>query len=170
MASVNILIQALQQFEGTLIVVSHDRYFLDNVANKIWFIENQKIKVYPGTYAEYDEWSAKRKIELKNAPAPKEEKKEEKKPDPAKQQQPHSENKHQQLKKLNQDLAKMEEQMTDLEREVKQFEAQLADEKLYADANKSKEVTRNYETKKLELGSVQAKWEALAEQIMELEA
>ena len=170
MASVNILIQALQQFEGTLIVVSHDRYFLDNVANKIWFIENQKIKVYPGTYAEYDEWNAKRKIEQKNAPAPKVvEKKEEKKPEPVKQQ-PHSENKHQQLKKLNQDLAKMEEQMTDLEREVKQFETQLADDKLYSDANKSKEVTRNYEVKKLELGAIQLKWEALAEQIMELEA
>src|ERR1700749_723772 len=85
MASVNILIQALQQFEGTVIVVSHDRYFLDNVANKIWFIENQKIKVYPGTYAEYDEWAAKRKVELKNAPEPKIEKKEEKKPEPVKQ-------------------------------------------------------------------------------------
>jgi len=170
MASVNILIQALQQFEGTLIVVSHDRYFLDNVANKIWFIENQKIKVYPGTYAEYDEWSAKRRIEQKNAPEQKiVEKKEEKKPEPVKQQ-PHSENKHQQLKKLNQDLAKMEEQMTDLEREVKQFETQLADDKLYTDANRSKEVTRNYEAKKLELGAIQLKWEALAEQIMELEA
>jgi ATP-binding cassette subfamily F protein 3 len=171
MASVNILIQALQQFEGTLIVVSHDRYFLDNVANKIWFIEDQKIKVYPGTYAEYDEWNAKRKLEQKNSPAPKViEKKEEKKPEPVKQQQPHSENKHQQLKKLNQDLAKMEEQMTDLEKAVKQFEAQLADDKLYSDANKSKEVTRNYEAKKLELGAIQMKWEALAEQIMELEA
>jgi len=170
MASVNILIQALDQFEGTLIVVSHDRYFLDNVANKIWFIENQKIKVYPGTYAEYDEWNAKRKIEQKNAPAPKVvEKKEEKKPEPTKQQ-PHSENKHQQLKKLNQDLAKMEEQMTELEKAVKQYEAQLADEKLYSDAHKSKEVTRNYEAKKLELGGVQQRWEALAEQIMELEA
>jgi len=170
MASVNILIQALQQFEGTLIVVSHDRYFLDNVANKIWFIENQKIKVYPGTYAEYDEWSAKRKIELKNAPEPKVEKKEEKKPEPVKQPQPHNENKHQQLKKLNQDLTKMEEQISALENEVKTFEAQLADDKLYADANRSKEVTRQYEAKKLELGAVQQRWEALAEQIMELEA
>jgi len=169
-ASVNILIQALQQFEGTLIVVSHDRYFLDNVANKIWFIEDKKIKVYPGTYAEYDEWQAKRKLELKGVPAPKVEKKEEKKtPEPVKQQQS-SDNKFQQLKKLNQDLAKMEEQMTDLEKAVKQFEAQLADEKLYSDANKSKEVTRNYEAKKLELGTVQQRWEALAEQIMELEA
>jgi len=169
-ASVNILIQALQQFEGTLIVVSHDRYFLDNVANKIWFIEDQKIKVYPGTYAEYDEWQAKRKLELKGAPAPKVEKKEEKKPEPVKEQKPQSENKFQQLKKLNQDLSKMEEQMSELERAVKQFEAQLADEKLYSDANKSKEVTRNYEAKKLELGAIQLRWEALAEQIMELEA
>ena len=171
MASVNILIQALQQFEGTLIVVSHDRYFLDNVANKIWFIENQKVKVYPGTYAEYDEWQSKRKLEQKGTPAPKVEKKEEKKEAaPVKQQAQHSDNKFQQLKKLNQDLSKMEEQMTELERVVKQFEAQLADEKLYSDANKSKEVTRNYEAKKLELGSIQQRWEALAEQIMELEA
>ena len=169
-ASVNILIQALQQFEGTFIVVSHDRYFLDNVANKIWYIENQKVKVYPGTYAEYEEWNAKRKLEQKGLPpAPKVEKKEEKKPEPVKQQ-PQSDNKFQQLKKLNQDLAKMEEQMTELEKQVKQFEAQLADEKLYSDANKSKEVTRNYDIKKLELGAVQQRWEALAEQIMELEA
>jgi len=171
MASVNILIQALQQFEGTLIVVSHDRYFLDNVANKIWFIENQKIKVYPGTYAEYDEWQAKRKLEAKSSPAPQPKKEEKKEPEPVKQvkQQP-NENKFQQLKKLNQDLTKMEDQMTALEREVKAFEAQLADDKLYSNAHKSKEVTRNYEAKKLELGAVQLRWEALAEQIMELEA
>jgi ATP-binding cassette subfamily F protein 3 len=171
MASVNILIQALDQFEGTLIVVSHDRYFLDNVANKIWFIENQKIKVYPGTYAEYDEWQAKRKLEAKSAPAPQPKKEEKKEVESVKQakQQP-NENKFQQLKKLNNDLSKMEEQMTTLEREVKAFEAQLNDDKLYTNANKSKEVTRNYEAKKMELGAIQVRWEALAEQIMELEA
>ncbi|MDE1152223.1 MAG: ABC-F family ATP-binding cassette domain-containing protein [Micavibrio sp.] len=70
MASVNILIQALQQYEGTFIAVSHDRYFLDNIANKIWYIEDQKIKEYPGTYAEYEIWNAKRKLEPKTAAAP----------------------------------------------------------------------------------------------------
>src|SRR6201985_1206856 len=114
MASVNILIQALQQYEGTIIVVSHDRYFLDNVANKIWFIEDKKIKSYPGTYQEYEEWNAKRKIELKNAPAPQPKKEEnphagrQGKPEPVKQQT--SNEKNQQLKKLNQDLVKKEEQ------------------------------------------------------------
>ena len=168
-ASVNILIQALQQFEGTLIVVSHDRYFLDNVANKIWFIENQKIKVYPGTYAEYDAWQAKRKIEQKNEPpAPKVEKKVEKEPVAVKQQP--NDDRSRQLKKLNQDLVKMEEQITSLEQTIKQLEAQLADDNLYANASKAQNVTDTYQLKKLELGEVQQKWEALADQILELEA
>ena len=168
MQSVNILIQALEQYEGTFIVVSHDRFFLDNVANKIWFIEDQKIKIYPGTYAEYDEWAAKRKLEPKAAiPAP-QPKKEEKKPEPVKQ--PQGENKHQQLKKLNQDLAKMEEQIADLEKTVKQLEAQLADDKIYTDSNKLKDTNASYSQKQAELKQVQQKWEALAEQILELEA
>ncbi len=51
--SMNILIQALQQFEGTFITVSHDRFFISQVANKIWWIEDDEIKEYLGTY---DEW------------------------------------------------------------------------------------------------------------------
>ncbi len=169
MQSVNILIQALQQYEGTLIVVSHDRYFLDNVANKIWFIEDHKIKEYPGNYQEYDEWNARRKVQQKSGasvlpPAPKKEEKKE--PVPAKP----NENKNQQLKKLNQDLAKLEEQIAELEKAVKTLEEQLADEKIYNDLPKMKAISNNYDLKKLELGHVQLKWEALAEQIMELEA
>ena len=59
--SVNILIQALQQFEGTCIIVSHDRYFLSRVANRIWFIENKEIKTYPGNYDEFEIWDGERK-------------------------------------------------------------------------------------------------------------
>jgi len=167
--SVNILVQALQQFEGTFIVVSHDRYFLDNVANKIWFIEDHQIKQYPGTYAEFDVWYAKRKLEPKTAAVPTSQPKKEEKKEAAPVKQ-HSENKFQQLKKLNQDLAKMEEQMAELDRTVKELEAQLGDEKLYNDLPKLKDINTNYEKKKLELGHIQLKWETLAEQIMELEA
>lgn len=51
--SMNILIQALQQFEGTFVAVSHDRYFISRIANKIWWIEDSTIKEYQGSY---DEW------------------------------------------------------------------------------------------------------------------
>ncbi|WP_448697995.1 ABC-F family ATP-binding cassette domain-containing protein [Mucilaginibacter sp. AW1-3] len=166
--SVNILIQALQQFEGTFIAVSHDRYFLDNVANKIWFIEDQKIKEYPGTYAEFDVWYAKRKLEPKTAIPVPQPKKEEKK-EPVKEQYP-SEDKSKQLKKLNGDLARMEEKIGNLEKEVKQLENKLAEDGVYNDPAKSKEVNASYQQKKDELAKTQEEWEALAEQIMELEA
>ncbi|MEO6522341.1 MAG: ABC-F family ATP-binding cassette domain-containing protein [Mucilaginibacter sp.] len=167
-ASVNILIQALLQFEGTFIVVSHDRYFLDNVANKIWFIEDQKIKIYPGTYAEYDVWQAKRKLEPKAAIPAAQPKKEEKKPEPVKQQP--TEDKSKQLKKLNQDLSKMEETIAGLETSVKQLENKLAEDGVYNDPAKSKEVNASYQQKKVELKKLQDEWEALADQILELEA
>ncbi|MGZ4000692.1 MAG: ABC-F family ATP-binding cassette domain-containing protein [Mucilaginibacter sp.] len=166
-ASVNILVQALQQYEGTLIVVSHDRYFLDNVANKIWFIENHQIKQYPGTYAEFDEWYAKRKLEPK-APAPAPQPKKEEKKEPVKQ--PIDHNKSQQIKKLNHELAKMEDEIGELEKAVKDLEAQLADDNLYRDSVKATKVTDDYQLKKLELQEIQVKWEALAEQILELES
>lgn len=63
MQSVNILIQALQQYEGTYVVVSHDRYFVSQIANKIWYIEDEQIKEYPGTYDEYEWWQEERKAQ-----------------------------------------------------------------------------------------------------------
>ena len=163
--SVNILIQALQQFEGTLIVVSHDRYFLDNVANKIWFIENQQIKEYPGTYQEYEEWASKRLASTaKPAPAP-QPKKEEK----PKEKAPATEDKSKQLKKLNQTLQQLEEKITVLEKEVQRFELELGDESLYHNKPKLDKVNEGYQKAKTELQAVQADWESLAEQILELE-
>ncbi len=166
-ASVNILIQALQQYEGTFIAVSHDRYFLDNVANKIWFIEDQQIKQYPGTYAEYEIWQAKRKLEAKSAPVAVQPKKEVKK-EPAAINQP-AEDKSKTLKKLNNDLSGMEQKITDLEKSIKQLEAELSDEKIYRQQNRLQEVNKNIKQKQQELKQQQDKWEVLADQILEME-
>ncbi|MFX3674962.1 MAG: ribosomal protection-like ABC-F family protein [Paenisporosarcina sp.] len=51
--SLNELIKLVQQFSGTIIVVSHNRYFLDEVATTIWEVENQKVTSYVGNYAAY---------------------------------------------------------------------------------------------------------------------
>ncbi len=55
-SSVDILTSALQQYKGSIIMVSHDRHFINAVANKIWYIENKQIKEYPGTYSDYEFW------------------------------------------------------------------------------------------------------------------
>ncbi|TCD08565.1 ABC transporter ATP-binding protein [Pedobacter frigidisoli] len=161
--SVNILIQALQQFEGTFIAVSHDRYFLDNVANKIWFIEGEKIKQYPGTYAEYEEWNSKRVIPV-SKPIPV--KVPEKEKPAEKVVTPNSAN---QLKKLNEELKKIETLISELEASVKNIETELADESVYGKADKLAEANKRYLAAKQDLDSSQTKWETLAAEIMELE-
>ena len=69
--SIQILIQALDKYDGSFVVVSHDRYFLSQVANKIWFIEGKEIKEYPGTYQEYEDWRKSRtdKIPIQSSQA-----------------------------------------------------------------------------------------------------
>ena len=163
--SVNILIQALKQFEGTFIAVSHDRYFLDNVANKIWFIEEEQIKQYPGTYAEYEVWNSKREIPVaKSIPV-----KQEKEVKPKAEPKPVTVSSQQQLKKLNDQLQKVELETVELENNVKAIETELADEAVYGDQAKLAEANKKYQRAKQLLDTAQSKWENLAAEIMELE-
>ena len=53
--SVDLLIEALNKYEGSYILVSHDRYFVNQTANKIWEIEDYKIKEFVGNFEEWEE-------------------------------------------------------------------------------------------------------------------
>src|SRR5690554_4608754 len=163
--SINILIQALKQYEGTFIVVSHDRYLLDNVANKIWYIEDQKIKQYPGTYQEYEDWQASRKEANKNTakePKVKKEKKEVK-PETKKTTGKSSSS------SLNKDLERLEAEILETENTIKDLELQLADPEIYNSTDKLAELTKLYQAAKSQLHDYKNKWEELADKILELE-
>ncbi len=181
--SVNILIQALQQYEGTFILVSHDRYLLDNVANKIWYIENQIIKEYPGTYAEYEEWQAKRsgsagketnKLQRsqktdQKAKADQKSKAEQK---PKAESKPNKDQKQpdnsRKLNSLNKELAEIEKQISELEASIRALETEMTDENIYSNQVLLAEKTHIYESRKQQLQVLQARWEEIAEQIMEM--
>ncbi|WP_205511330.1 ABC-F family ATP-binding cassette domain-containing protein [Longitalea arenae] len=62
--SVELLIEALSKYEGSLILVSHDRYFVSKVANTIWEIDDHKIKTFAGGYEEWGEWKERQKQRL----------------------------------------------------------------------------------------------------------
>ncbi|MEZ4702487.1 MAG: ABC-F family ATP-binding cassette domain-containing protein [Rhodothermales bacterium] len=51
--SINVLIEALKQYTGTFVVVSHDRHFLDQIVNKVWRVEHGEAREYLGNYADY---------------------------------------------------------------------------------------------------------------------
>lgn len=57
MHSVELLAEALNKYEGSIILVSHDRYFISKTANKIWEIVDHQIKEFKGTYQEWVEWN-----------------------------------------------------------------------------------------------------------------
>ena len=59
MRSKEMLIDSLENYDGTLLLVSHDRYFLDSLVNKVFEIKNGSVQVYLGTYAEYIEKAEK---------------------------------------------------------------------------------------------------------------
>jgi ATP-binding cassette subfamily F protein 3 len=52
MASKAVLAEALRQYTGTFILISHDRHFLDEVVNKVWYAEDRTVRAYAGTYSE----------------------------------------------------------------------------------------------------------------------
>ncbi|GAB3238203.1 ABC-F family ATP-binding cassette domain-containing protein [Hymenobacter seoulensis] len=163
MQSVNILIQALEQYQGTYIVISHDRFFVENVANKIWYIEDYQLKEYPGTYNEYEQWQedrekAAKKAGLPSPSAPKPLPKEEKKVDasPAKTPSPDQ-------KKALKELAEVEKKIDEREKELAQYEAQLADPQIYQNASQLKDATLKFEQVKKELAQLNDRWEMLAE-------
>ncbi len=52
-ASINVLIEALRQYSGTFVVVSHDRHFVDQVVNGIWRVEDGGVRTFAGNYSDY---------------------------------------------------------------------------------------------------------------------
>jgi ATP-binding cassette subfamily F protein 3 len=114
MFSTSVLAEALENYEGTIIFVSHDRTFISRVANKIWWIENGKIKEYLGTFDEFNEWNANRVVEnipiVKAAPAHVVEIKAE---EPTVKKSTLSKN---QIQRLEQDMAKFEAEIKEFEK------------------------------------------------------
>lgn len=161
MQSINILIQALQAYEGTFVVVSHDRYFVSEIANKIWWIEDHQLKEYPGTYAEYEEWRKRREAEAaKNgtpaAPV--------KKVEPVKEVKPA--NTGNEKKKLDRELADAEKAVADLTAKKEQLEAGMADG---ANVSKLGELNKEYSAVLDKLEKANAQYEAIFEQLLAFE-
>src|SRR5882757_8140739 len=70
MHSCDLLIEALNKYEGSFLLVSHDRYFISKTANKIWEIdEHRRIREFKGGYEEYVEWKERMEATRKNTPA-----------------------------------------------------------------------------------------------------
>jgi ATP-binding cassette, subfamily F, member 3 len=164
--SENILIQALQQYQGSFVVVSHNRHFVSQVANKIWYIENHEIKEYLGTYDEYEYWRKKKEAEAlpastvvkKQAPKPQE-----------KSISVATNPNAKKISDLNRELKKVEDAIHLVQLEKEKIEAEMALPEVYGNFEKLNTFQQQYEKVDLRLEEENKKWESLALEIEELE-
>jgi len=164
--SVNILIQALQQYEGTFITVSHDRHFIKGVANKIWYIEQHEIKEYPGTYEEYEFWRSQQVAQVAAAPVQKPVKAAVVSPSKSKED---TQQAKRELKKLEDQLQAIEKEIHQLEVQKQDLEAKLAEPSLYLDEVEAQKIQANYQLVQSALEKVNGTWEQLVDQISTLQ-
>ena len=166
MQSVNILIQALQQYEGTFITVSHDRHFIRGVANKIWYIEDHQIKEYPGSYEEYVYWKSQQEELKVQTGSDKKQKTENKKKSYSDTELNQAKN---ELKKKEQQLAQIEEHILKIEASKSMMEGQMADPEVFSDSAKLETINKEYQKLKEEEERLNSQWEMLVEEIGELQ-
>ncbi|MBI4390147.1 MAG: ABC-F family ATP-binding cassette domain-containing protein [Nitrospinae bacterium] len=134
MKSCEILSAALADYEGTLCAISHDRFFLDGIVNRVWEIGNGTLKEYVGNYSEY-EWAKSRETQ----PAPQgngdkdpDRKTAAQKDREQKRQEAETRNRrYRQLKPLQDELQTVEKRLDELMEEKRGLEQRLAGPALY---------------------------------------
>ncbi len=173
MQSVEMLIEALNEYEGTLIIVSHDRYFISQTANKIWWIEEGKIKEFVGTYEEWHTWmderAAKQKAALSNVPPPVKEKPKEALPVEKKAPDNESRARQKEYEKLQKKVERLEVDVKKLGAEKSTLEAQLGDPAMYADKQRFSDLDAKYRTQSSLWEKANKEYEKAFEELMELE-
>ncbi|MFS4455010.1 ABC-F family ATP-binding cassette domain-containing protein [Maribacter sp. 2304DJ31-5] len=154
--SKNVLKQALQNFEGTLILVSHDRDFLQGLTNKVYEFKNRKIKEYLGDvdfYLEQRKAEDFRAIEKKQSVEVKE-------TAPKKNTSFQDQKK---IKSLKNQLSSLESKISDLEKEIKNIDHELLMD--YDATIAAPGFFDKYQSKKKELQKFMESWETLTLEI-----
>lgn len=161
--SENILIQALQQYQGSFITVSHNRHFVSQVANKIWYIEDHEIKEYPGTYDEYEYWRKQNAVTpTPPLPTPKKETE-------TKQPKPQSASNANRIKALNQELKKLEDLIQQLETNKLKAEEELTKPEVYSNFDKLTQCQQQFEKLQSDLHKANQEWERVMLEVDALE-
>ena len=158
-ASKNVLKQALNQFNGTLIVVSHDRDFLQGLTSTVYGFKDKVIKEYLG---DIDYFLEQHKIEnLREAEKRTVVKVDKTSNKPAAQQGSRAQEKD--LKKLNNKLSRIETEIADLEKEIEKIDLELAQN--YDEVSSQPNFFEKYKGKKVALDALMADWEKIEGQI-----
>ena len=158
-ASKNVLKQALNSFEGTLIIVSHDRDFLQGLTKTVYEFKDGYIKEYLGDidyYLEEHKLENLREVEKRTKIVTV-------KDTSAKEAYQNTKKNQKELKKLQNKLANIETDIAGLETDIANIDMDLLDGEKYAELTSKLDFFTNYQAKKKKLEKLMADWENLHE-------
>ncbi|HLX92269.1 MAG TPA: ABC-F family ATP-binding cassette domain-containing protein [Puia sp.] len=185
MHSCDLLVESLDRYEGSFILVSHDRYFISKTANKIWEIENFQIKEFKGTYPEWVEWKSQKQMREIEKNLTQDYQSEKEKPErrspPGTPADPPTNQKEQntgriiikeqkkELQKLQRIFEQLGEKISSLEKEKRELEIQLGLPSTYADKVKFLKIESLYKETMDQLRSANLEYETAFDKIVRLE-
>jgi len=174
MATVELLAEALTKYDGSIILVSHDRYFISKTANKIWEIEDEKIIEFKGDYTEWVAWKERMAKHKQNQPEATKIKQEPAKPiapvETIKSTAPIDKDLQKQIQKLQKAIAQLEQHIETLNKEKAAIEVEMADPAIYADPNKLKQIEKSYQDKNALIQSMEKQYEIAFNDLLALES
>lgn len=157
--------QALIDYPGTIVVISHDRWFIDKVCNKIASIDHGKIDIFEGTYSEHEAFVA-----AQAAAAAPEIAAETDNPNAKKKKRIESAQQREAIKKatksISERIKKLEARTSELEKQIGDADDLLSDPETYKNSSRIKELTTSKAAAQKELDDVMEQW---MEAQMELE-
>ena len=136
---------ALSDYSETLIFVSHDRFFIDRFATRIWDFREGKVIDFRGTYSEYGEWKDRQEVFTRNAV------RQQKKETPQKREAHRGNDRA--IEKTEREIEKAESRLALLEKEAEEFAS---------DYQKLMEIESSKASLQTELDALYEKWEALS--------
>lgn len=161
MDSREVLEGALEDFDGTILTVSHDRYFINRVADRIIEMRPDGVKEYLGNYDDYLEKKRREEAGLEDAAAS----------GMTKTQLDKQRRKERLLregkKALEKQLEAAEARIADAEKEIQDLEARMADPELYQRPDEARETARRHAELQAGMDALYEEWEALSEAVSE---
>jgi ATP-binding cassette, subfamily F, member 3 len=161
----DVLLEALQEFTGTIVFVSHDRYFLEHLATRVFEVGEGEVRVFPGNYADY-QWRKSGGHEQTPTlndvlvgvppaePMPM--------PTPANVQAGNRRINPMKLKQMQEQASRLEEQIASLEADVQRSELALSD---FAGVDEAVRLSTLLEAQRADLNRAMEEWESIAQQI-----
>ena len=153
--SKEVLEEALLNYTGTLFTISHDRYFLNTVVDKILVLDSEGITEYLGNYDYYMD-KQKQTIEMNTIETTEEKTKTQLKDEKRKEREQRELEKKARVKRQN-----IEKEIEEIELEIEELNVLMCQEKIYSNPEKSKEVSQNKTSLEDRLNNLYEEWEQL---------